>query len=168
MILISVLSADEQEHSLSSDAARWILQYIQRNAGVEVQLLDAQDAAKLILDCSRRETDGLVVVTSGFDNRSALLLTEVLDTICPKWNRSTIGYVRYGSGDEQSRPETSIKLQLAEVRPSVEVPIATLQIDVRDGVVDQGIAGLRGPARQMVDDLMWWISALRLAPIQLR
>jgi len=75
--------------------------------------------------------------------------------------------VSYGSalgarGVQQLRA-TAIELQLAPVRSSVHVPVATLWAHYKGGDVDAGLAELEAPAAALVDDLLWWSTALKTA-----
>ena len=56
-----------------------------------------------------------------------------------------------------------IELQLAPIRSSVHIPVATLWAHYRGGDVDAGLAELRESAEAMIDDLLWWTAALKTA-----
>jgi len=75
--------------------------------------------------------------------------------------------VSYGSamgarGVQQLR-ESAIELQLAPIRSSVHIPVATLWAHFKGGDVEKGLAELESSARTMLDDLMWWTKALKVA-----
>ena len=55
---------------------------------------------------------------------------------------------------------TAIEVQLAPIRSSVHIPVATLWAHCD---VEAGLAELEGPARKLIDDLLWWTAALRTA-----
>jgi NAD(P)H-dependent FMN reductase len=63
---------------------------------------------------------------------------------------------------EQLR-ETAIEVQLAPIRSSVHIPVATLWAHFQGGDVDKGLAELETPAKVMIDDLLWWTTALKTA-----
>jgi NAD(P)H-dependent FMN reductase len=75
--------------------------------------------------------------------------------------------VSYGSAagarSVQQLRETAIELQLAPVRSSVHIPVATLWAHFKGGDVDAGLAELEVPAKAMIDDLLWWTEALKVA-----
>jgi hypothetical protein len=50
---------------------------------------------------------------------------------------------------------TAIEPQLAPVRSSVHIPVATLWAHFQGGDVDAGLTELEGAAETMIDDLMW-------------
>ena len=58
---------------------------------------------------------------------------------------------------------TAIELQLAPVRSSVHIPVATLWAHFQGGDVDAGLAELEASAKTMIDDLLWWTEALKAA-----
>jgi hypothetical protein len=45
------------------------------------------------------------------------------------------------------------------------VPVATLWAHYTGGDVDAGLAELEAPAGAMIDDLLWWIAALKTARV---
>jgi NAD(P)H-dependent FMN reductase len=75
--------------------------------------------------------------------------------------------VSYGSAggtrSVQQLRQTVIELQLAPIRSSVHIPVATLMAHYRGGDVDAGLAELEAPAEAMIDDLLWWTTALKTA-----
>jgi hypothetical protein len=58
---------------------------------------------------------------------------------------------------------TAIEIQLAPIRSSVHIPVATLWAHYQGGDVDAGLAELAAPAEAMIDDLLWWTEALKAA-----
>jgi NAD(P)H-dependent FMN reductase len=65
-------------------------------------------------------------------------------------------------GVQQLR-ESLIELQMAPIRSSVHIPVATLWAHFQGGDVDKGLAELEKSAQTMLDDLLWWTSALKTA-----
>ena len=59
--------------------------------------------------------------------------------------------------------ETGIELQIAPVSSSVHIPVATLWAHFQGGDVDKGLAELETQAQTMIDDLLWWTTALKTA-----
>jgi hypothetical protein len=58
---------------------------------------------------------------------------------------------------------TAIEVQLAPIRSSVHIPVATLWAHYQGGDVAAGLAELAAPAEAMIDDLLWWTAALKTA-----
>ena len=65
-------------------------------------------------------------------------------------------------GVQQLR-ETAIELQMAPIRSSVHIPVATLWAHFQGGDVDKGLAELEKQANVMIDDLTWWTAGLKAA-----
>ena len=95
------------------------------------------------------------------------MLKNAIDWVYPEWNRKAVGFVSYGNaggarGVQQLR-QNVIELQLAPIRSSVHIPVATLMAHYQGGDVDAGLAELEAPAGPMIDDLLWWTAALKAA-----
>jgi NAD(P)H-dependent FMN reductase len=67
------------------------------------------------------------------------------------WNRKAAAFVSYGSAmgarSVQQLRQTAIELQLAPIRSSVHIPVATLWAHYRGGDVDAGLAELEAHCR---------------------
>ena len=112
-------------------------------------------------------SDGFIIVTPEYNYGPPAVLKNALDWVYPEWNRKAVGFVSYGGvggarGVQQLR-ETAIELQLAPIRSSVHIPVATLMAHFQGGDVDKGLADLEKPAKVMLDDLLWWTTALTTA-----
>ena len=94
-------------------------------------------------------------------------MARVVHWVYPEWNCKAVGFVSYGSamgarGVQQLR-ETAIEVQLAPIRSSVHIPVATLWAHYQGGDVEAGLAELEVPAMTLIEDLLWWTAALRTA-----
>ena len=69
----------------------------------------------------------------------------------------------WGARGVQQLRETAIELQIAPIRSSVHIPVATLWAHFQGGDVDKGLADLAASAKTMLDDLLWWTEALKMA-----
>jgi NAD(P)H-dependent FMN reductase len=76
-------------------------------------------------------------------------------------------FVSYGSAmgarAVQQIRETAIELQMAPIRFSVHIPVATLWAHFQGGDVEKGLAELDKQGDVMIDDLLWWMAALKTA-----
>jgi hypothetical protein len=68
-----------------------------------------------------------------------------------------------GARSVQQLRDVAIELQIAPVRSSVHIPVATLWAHFKGGDVDKGLAELGTQAERMIDDLLWWTMALKTA-----
>ena len=113
------------------------------------------------------QSDGFIFVTPEYNYGPSAVLKNALDWVYPEWNRKAAAFVSYGSamgarGIQQLRL-TAIELQLAPVRSSVYIPVATLWAHFQGGDVDAGLTELEGAAKIMIEDLLWWTAALTSA-----
>jgi len=90
-----------------------------------------------------------------------------IDWVYPEWNRKAAAFVSYGSAmgarAVQQLRETAIEIQMAPIRSSVHIPVATLWAHFQGGDVDKGLAELDKQANIMIDDLTWWTTTLKTA-----
>jgi NAD(P)H-dependent FMN reductase len=68
-----------------------------------------------------------------------------------------------GSRAVQQLRETAIELQMAPIRSSVHIPVATLWAPFQGGDVEKGLTDLGKQANVILDDLLWWTEALKMA-----
>jgi NAD(P)H-dependent FMN reductase len=189
MTVISVIVGSTREGRFSEKPAHWILQQLKKRDGVDARLLDLRDFPMPFFDqpvppampgrapyanevvqkwtAAIAQSDGFVFVTPEYNYGPSAVLKNAIDWVYPEWNRKAAAIVTYGSamgarGAQQLR-ETAIELQLAPVRSSVHIPVTTLWAHFQGGDVDAGLAELATPSATMIDDLLWWTTALKTA-----
>jgi NAD(P)H-dependent FMN reductase len=115
----------------------------------------------------RAVSDGFVFVTPEYTYGTSAVLKNAIDWVYPEGNRKAAAFVGYGSAMGaraiQQLRETAIEIQLAPIRSSVHVPVATLWAHFQGGDADKGLAELEKQANVMIDDLIWWTAALKAA-----
>jgi NAD(P)H-dependent FMN reductase len=189
MTVISVIVGSTRQGRFSEKPAQWILQQLKKRDGVDARLLDLRDFPMPFFDqpippsapgrapyenesvkkwtAAIGASDGFVFVTSEYNYGPPAVLKNAIDWVYPEWNRKAAAFVSYGavSGARsvQQLRDTAIELQLAPVRSSVHIPVATLWARFQGGDVDAGLAEQEGRAGIMIDDLLWWTSALKAA-----
>jgi NAD(P)H-dependent FMN reductase len=113
------------------------------------------------------QSDGFVFVTPEYNYGPAAVLKNALDWVYPEWHRKAACFVSWGNAGGaravQQLRQNVIELQLAPIRSSVHIPVATLLAHYQGGDVDAGLAELWEPAEAMIDDLRWWTAALKTA-----
>jgi NAD(P)H-dependent FMN reductase len=189
MTVISVIVGSTRQGRFSEKPAQWIFQRVKNRGGVDTRLLDLRDFPMPFFDQSAppampgrppyenevvkkwtaeiARSDGFIFVTPEYNYGTSAVLKNALDWVYPEWNRKAAAFVSYGSamgarGVQQLRL-TAIELQLAPVRSSVYIPVATLWAHFQGGDVDAGLTELEGAAKTMIDDLLWWTAALKVA-----
>ena len=112
-------------------------------------------------------SDGFIFVTPEYNYGPPAVLKNAIDWVYPEWNRKAAAFVSYGGAmgarSVQQLREVAIEVQLAPIRSSVQIPVATLWAHFQGGDVDKGLAELEKPASVMIDDLLWWTTALKTA-----
>jgi NAD(P)H-dependent FMN reductase len=189
MTVISVIVGSTRQGRFSEKPANWILQHLKKRGGVDAQLLDLRDFPIPFFDqpvppampgrapyenetvkrwtAEIARSDGFIFVTPEYNYGPPAVLKNALDWVYPEWNRKAAAFVSYGSAagarSVQQLREAAIELQMAPIRSSVHIPVATLWAHFKGGDVDAGLAELGGPAKAMIDDLLWWTAALKTA-----
>jgi NAD(P)H-dependent FMN reductase len=189
MTVISVIVGSIRQGRFSEKPARWIFQHLENRTGIDAQLLDLRDFPMPFFDqpvppaapgrapyenavvkkwtAAIARSDGFIFVTPEYNYGPAAVLKNALDWVYPEWNRKAAAFVSYGSAagarSVQQLRQTVIELQLAPIRSSVHIPVTTLWAHFQGGNVEAGLAELEGPAKTMIDDLLWWSEALKAA-----
>jgi NAD(P)H-dependent FMN reductase len=189
MAVISVIVGSTRQGRFSEKPAQWIFQQLKKRDGVEPRLLDLRDFPMPFFDqavppaspgrpayenevvkkwtAAIGASDGFIFVTPEYNYGPAAVLKNAIDWVYPEWNRKAAAFVSYGgvggARSVQQLRETAIEVQLAPIRSSVHIPVATLMAHFQGGDVDKGLAELEKPASVMIDDLLWWTTALKTA-----
>jgi NAD(P)H-dependent FMN reductase len=189
MNVISVIVGSTREGRFSEKPAKWIFQHLKKREAVDARFLDLRDFPMPFFDqpatpatpgrqpykneavqrwtAAIAQSDGFVLVAPEYNYGPSAVLKNAIDWVYPEWNRKPVAFVSYGSaigarGVQQLRL-TAIEVQLAPIRSSVLIPVATLWAHYTGGDVDAGLAELEAPAGAMIDDLLWWTAALKTA-----
>ncbi len=188
MNVISVIVGSTRQGRFSEKPARWIFQHL-KNRDVDARLLDLRDFPMPFFDqamppampgrppyenevvkkwtAAIGASDGFIFVTPEYNYGPPAVLKNAIDWVYPEWHRKAAAFVSFGgvggARSVQQLRETAIELQLAPIRSSVHIPVATLMAHFQGGDVDKGLAELEAHAKAMLDDLLWWTTALKTA-----
>ena len=189
MSVISVIVGSTREGRFSEKPARWILQHLEAREGVDARLLDLREFPMPFFDepvtpatrgrpayesevvqkwtAAIAQSDAFVFVTPEYNYGPPAVLKSAIDWVYSEWNRKAAAFVSYGNvggaRSVQQLRETVIEVQLAPIRSSVHIPVATLWAHYKGGDVDAGLAESDASAETMIDDLLWWTEALKAA-----
>ena len=186
MITMSVIVGSTRQGRFSEKPAQWIFQHLQKRAEIDARLLDLRDFPMPFFDqpatpgrppysnevvqrwtAAIAQSDGFVFVAPEYNYGPSAVLKNAIDWVYPEWNRKAAGFVSYGTAmgarSVQQLRQTAIEVQLAPIRSSVHIPVATLWAHYQGGDVDAGLAELGKAAEAMIDDLLWWTAALKTA-----
>jgi len=189
MTIISVIVGSTRQGRFSEKPAQWIFEHLGKRKEIETRLLDLRDFPMPFFDqavppsmpgrppypnevvqkwtTQIGASDGFVFVTPEYNYGTSAVLKNAIDWVYPEWNRKAAAFVSYGSAmgarAVQQLRETAIEVQMAPIRSSVPIPVATLWAHFQGGDVDKGLAEMDQQAGAMIDDLLWWTSALKTA-----
>jgi NAD(P)H-dependent FMN reductase len=189
MTVISVIVGSTREGRFSEKPAKWIFRHLKKREGVDARLLDLRDFSMPFFDqpatpatpgrppfenkvvqkwtTAIAQSDGFVFVTPEYNYGTSAVLKNAIDWVYPEWHRKAACFVSWGSAmgarAVQQLRETAIELQLAPIRSSVHIPVATLWAHYTGGDVEARLAELEMFAGAMIDDLLWWTAALKTA-----
>ena len=162
MTVISVIVGSTREGRFSEKPAKWILDHLKKRDGVDARLLDLRDFPMPFFDqpvtpatpgrpafenevvqkwtAAIAQSDGFVFVTPEYNYGPAAVLKNAIDWVYPEWHRKAACFVSYGyaggARSVQQLRQTVIELQLAPIRSSVHIPVATLWAHYQGGDVD--------------------------------
>jgi NAD(P)H-dependent FMN reductase len=170
--------------------ARWIADHLRQQPGVEVTLLDLREydlphydeaVAPAMLgpddeydsEAVRRWTravgsqDGFVLVGPEYNHGYSAVLKNALDYVFREWGRKPVGFVGYGNlggarAIEQLRQVTN-ELRMVPIGPAVHLPVTAIMAHYTGDDVPTALATADDKAGAMIDDLLWWARALKVA-----
>jgi NAD(P)H-dependent FMN reductase len=165
--------------------AEWFMTEAKRHGGFEPELVDLKELDLPFLDepdhpAMRNYTqahtkawsaqvaaaDAYVFVTSEYNHGYPAPLKNALDYLNFEWRRKPAAFVGYGGiaagarAVEQLR-EVASELHLADIRDAVLIPFVNSAFDENGKPVEPERLGKQSDL--LLDDLVWWAQALKLA-----
>lgn len=189
MTVISVIIGSVRQGRFAEKPARWILDHLQKRAGIDARLLDLNDYPMPFFDApippampgrpayehevvkrwtqAIAQSDGFVIVSPEYNHGPSAVLKNAIDWVYPEWNRKAVTFVGWGSvggarAIEQLR-EIAVEMQLAPIRSAVHIPVAALYAHFQGQDITPHLTELNTVAGQTIDDLLWWTQALKTA-----
>lgn len=189
MTVISVIIGSTRQGRFSEKPAQWVFQQLKKRDDLEVRLLDLRDYPMSFFDqavppatpgrapydnevvkkwtAAIAATDGFIFVTPEYNHGIPAVLKNAIDWVYPEWNRKAAAFVSYGgvmgARSVEHLREVMIEIQIAPIRSSVHIPVATLMAHFKGEDVNKGLAELDKVANTMIDDLLWWTATLKAA-----
>jgi NAD(P)H-dependent FMN reductase len=110
--------------------------------------------------------DGFVVVTPEYNHSYPASLKQGIDVLNTPWRRKPVAFVSYGGLSGGLRAVEHLRQVFAElhattIRETVSLHRHPLLFDDAGWLIDP--SGPAAAAKVMLDDLVWWASALRTA-----
>jgi len=113
------------------------------------------------------EFDGYIFVTAEYNRGVPAVLKNALDYAYPEWNRKPAAYVGYGSVGAARSIEhlrlICVELQMAPTRTGVHIQGADFMAAYQQGKDIKELTYLEKNSKDMLDELLWWASALMVA-----
>jgi len=113
------------------------------------------------------EFDGYIFVTAEYNRGVPAVLKNALDYAYPEWNRKPAAYVGYGSVGAARSIEhlrlICVELQMAPTRTGVHIQGADFMAAYQQGKDIKELTYLEKNSKDMLDELHWWASALKVA-----
>jgi NAD(P)H-dependent FMN reductase len=183
---IGIIISSIRENRFADHPAKWIFERAAKRNSFEVEMLDLRDYPmpffeeavspawgptknEVALRWQKKidEMDGFIVVAAEYNRGPTAAIKNAFDYAYQQWNRKPIAFVGYGSTGaaraiEQLRTN-AIELQMAPIRVGVHIQMQVyLEIAQGRKKLDD-FDFLNQSAEDMLDQLTWWLDALKTA-----
>lgn len=183
---IAIIIGTTRETRFGHKPAEWIYDIAKERNDLEVEIVDLRDYPLPLFEevasnawvPSKNEVaqrwqkrinqfDGYIFITAEYNHSISGALKNALDYASPEWNRKAAAYVGYGGVGAARAVEhlrgIAVELQLASVKSAVHIAGADFMATVRDGQALSELSHLKPGADALLNDLVWWASALNSA-----
>jgi len=113
------------------------------------------------------EYDGYIFVTAEYNHSMPAVLKNALDYASPEWNKKAAAFVGYGAVGGSRAVEhlrlIAAELQMATIRTGVYIQGADFMAVWKEGKELKDIPYLQPGVKDMLDQLVWWTKALKVA-----
>ncbi|GGS66431.1 putative reductase [Planobispora rosea] len=182
MLDIAVITATSPEGRSGANVSRWFLGQAGLRTDLNADVIDLNrialpplhprrppaetDAATRELAARIGAADGFVVITPEYNHAYPAALKLAVDAVRHEWAAKPAGFVSYGGQSGGLRAVEQLRLVFAELhvvtlRDTVSFHRVENQFDAAGEPVDP--AGVNGAAKVLLDQLIWWGTALREA-----
>ncbi len=187
MLKIKVILGTTRQQRLGDQPAKWIADKA-KEKGLDVEILDLRDYPLPFFDEAMSptmaamkegaypypvsakwtekigEADGFIMTVAEYNHGYAAVLKNAFDYVSKEWNKKPVAFVGYGSvgaarAVEQLRPVVA-EQQMVSIRAAVHMINPWGLMDDK-GVLN--MASFDASADAMLDQLIWWADALKIA-----
>jgi NAD(P)H-dependent FMN reductase len=183
---LAIIIGSTRRNRFADNPARWIHDHVVKRGDVEVEVLDLRDYPIPFFDevaspiyappqneVAQRwqkkvaEFDGYIVVAAEYNRGPTAVLKNALDHAYKEYNNKPIAFVGYGGAGATRAIEQlrliAIELQMAPIRVGVHILGPVYMAVLKEGKSLNDFDALNQSAGQMLDQLMWWVDALKTA-----
>jgi len=187
MLKIKVILGTTRQQRLGDQPAKWIVEKAKAK-GLDVELLDLRDYPLPLFDEAMSptaamgkegaypypvsakwtakigEADGFIFTVAEYNHGYPAVLKNAFDYVAKEWNKKPVAFVGYGTvggarAVEQLRPVVA-EQQMVSIRTAVHMVYPWGLMDDK-GIVN--MTSFESSADAMLDQLIWWGEALKVA-----
>jgi NAD(P)H-dependent FMN reductase len=185
-VKIGIIISTTRAARFGDKPAKWIKSIASQSDDLTVEVLDLRDYPMPFFDeaasnawvpsqneVAQRwqkkvaEFDGYIFVTAEYNRGVPAVLKNALDYAYPEWNKKPVAFVGYGSVGAARAIEQlrliAIELQMAPTRTGVHIQGADFMAVWKGGKEITELSHLQQNANDMLDQLVWWANALKVA-----
>ncbi|MCD7060076.1 NADPH-dependent FMN reductase [Pelagibacterium xiamenense] len=186
---IGIIISSTRDTRFADKPAQWILDLAQQRDDLDAELIDLRDydlpffneaASNLWMPSTDEravawqnkiaEYDGFIFVVAEYNRSITGVLKNAIDQAYNEWNRKPAAYVGYGAVGAARAIEhlrlINVETQMAPVRAGVHIGGSDFfkvhPLGANGPISDIEAAILPG-AKDMLDNLVWWANALKVA-----
>jgi NAD(P)H-dependent FMN reductase len=183
---LAIVIGSVRPNRFADHPAKWITEIAKKRGDFNVELIDLKDYPMPLFDeaasplyapsksdVARRwqkkmaEFDAYVFTAAEYNRGPTAVLKNALDYAYSQWNKKPVAFVAYGGvggarAVEQLRLNT-IELQMAPIRTAVHIQLPIYQAVLKEGKSLNDFDFLNTNAKDMLDQLSWWTTALKEA-----
>ncbi len=183
---IGVIISTTRAARFGHKPAQWIRDIAAQRSDLDVEIVDLRDFPMPFFDevasnawapsqnpvaqawqKKVAEFDGYIFITAEYNHSMPAVLKNALDYASPEWNKKTAAFVGYGAVGGARAIEhlrgIAAELQLATIKVGVYIQGADFMAVWKEGKDVKDIPHLQAGVKDLLDQLVWWTQALKVA-----
>lgn len=174
---VAVIYGSDREGRLCDAIATWLLLEVAETPNIELTVLDplklglpatlaSEETAEVAsFKATVDRSDGFVILTPEYNHSFPAAGKHLLDTAYIEWGRKPVGFVSYGGMAGGVRAVAQLRQVVAELSMVGVRNAVALANPWNDTAEDdfQPADGASKAVQEMVNDLLWWATALKPA-----
>ncbi len=185
---VYVILGSTRQNRFGEQPARWIFEEAKKRTELDVEFIDLRDYPLPLFDepvspASNKgqyvnpdakkwakkiaKADGYIWVTPEYNHSYSAVLKNAIDYVFPEWAKKPVAMVGYGAVGAARAVEhlrgIAAELQMASMRTAVHIPAFWNLLDDKGQLKTESF---NNTAQLMLDQLIWWAHALKIARLQ--